>query len=51
MALVQNAAKRDNPSEWLYKDKSMLGAILGWTIYNALIIYFEAIIALGRGLH
>lgn len=39
LALVQNTENGGNPSKMLTKDKPLLIAVIGWAIYNALIIY------------
>ena len=39
LALLQNTDNGGNPSKMLVKDKPLLLAVLGWAIYNGLIIY------------
>lgn len=39
LALLQNSNNGGNPSKMLVRDKPLLLAVLGWAIYNGLIIY------------
>jgi len=39
LALLQDGKSGANPSKMLVKDKPLLLAVIGWAIYNALIIY------------
>lgn len=39
MALQQNVKNGGNPSKMLLKDKPLLLAVVGWAIFNALVIY------------
>lgn len=46
MALIRNPSKGSNPSKMLLSDKPLLLAVIGWGIYNTLIIYRPSIVAL-----
>ncbi len=46
MILTQNSANGGNPSKALISDKPLLLAIIGWAIYNALIIYRGVMVSL-----
>jgi 4-hydroxybenzoate polyprenyltransferase len=50
MALIQNTAEGGNPGRLLLRDKPLLAAVLGWAIYNALVIYSRTLPALWEGL-
>jgi 4-hydroxybenzoate polyprenyltransferase len=39
LALIKDAENGGNPSKMLLRDKPLLLTVIGWTIYNALIIY------------
>jgi 4-hydroxybenzoate polyprenyltransferase len=39
LALLQDASNGGNPSKMLFKDKPLLVAVVGWAIYNVLVIY------------
>jgi hypothetical protein len=39
LALQQNQENGGNPTKMLLKDKPLLLAVLGWAIFNALVIY------------
>lgn len=39
MALLGDASNGGNPSKMLIKDRPLLLAVVGWTIYNSLVIY------------
>lgn len=43
MALTLNPANGGNPSKMLLRDKPLLLTVAGWSIYNALVIYQDAI--------
>ncbi len=39
MALIEDSANGGNPSKMLLQDKPLLLTVIGWTIYNAVLIY------------
>ncbi len=39
MALIKNPSKGGNPSQMLLHDRPLLLTVIGWAIYNAIIIY------------
>jgi 4-hydroxybenzoate polyprenyltransferase len=48
LALIQKPANGGNPSRLLMRDKPLLIAIAGWTLYNTLVIYHEFVLSLLR---
>ena len=51
LALTQDQANGGDPSKMLLRDKPLCLAVLGWTAYNAVIIYREPIITIWSQLH
>ncbi len=50
MALIEDSANGGNPSKMLLQDKPLLLTVIGWTIYNAVLIYQTPLKAMWLGL-